>query len=187
MAWPTSSAPPFSAVPEPVEPERAALAFARVLRGMGLDVPVGNVIAFAEALGLVGMGRRPAVYWAGRATLVRRPEDAPAYDRAFDAFWHGRVPMRLGAPQPVEVTVVLDTGEDDAGAGGEEQAEESGPTLVVRWSPQEMLRHKDFAAYTHSEFEEARRLMADLRLAGALRRSRRLRRSAKQEGRPDLR
>jgi uncharacterized protein len=173
--------------PLAVEPERAALAFARVLRGMGLDVPVGNVVTFAHALGLVGIGRRQAVYWAGRATLVRRPEDAPAYDRAFDAFWLGRTPLVFGAPTPVEVTVTLDSGEEDAGADGGEQDEERVPTLVVRWSPQEVLRHKDFAAYTHAEFEEARRLMADLRLAGALKRSRRLRRSVKAEGRPDLR
>jgi uncharacterized protein with von Willebrand factor type A (vWA) domain len=146
---------------------------------MGLDVPVGNVVTFAHALGLVGIGRR--------ATLVRRPEDAPAYDRAFDAFWLGRAPFAFGAPTPVEITVTLDSGEEDAGAEGGEQDQESVPTMVVRWSPQEVLRHKDFAAYTHAEFEEARRLMADLRLAGALKRSRRLRRSVKAEGRPDLR
>ena len=29
----------------------------------------------------------PGVYWAGRTTLVRRVEDVPIYDRAFDAFW----------------------------------------------------------------------------------------------------
>ena len=40
--------------------------------------------------------------------------------------------------------------------------------ISVRWSPIEVLRHRDFAAYTPAEFAEARRLMADLRLAGAL-------------------
>ena len=39
----------------------------------------------------------------------------------------------------------------------------------MRYSPAEVLRHRDFAAYTPAEFAEARRLMADLRLAGALR------------------
>jgi uncharacterized protein with von Willebrand factor type A (vWA) domain len=177
-------------VPDPslAEPERAALAFARVLRGVGLDVPVGNVITFAEALGLVGLDRRESVYWAGRATLMRRPEDVPAYDEAFDAFWRRRAPLVVGTPQPVEVTVVLDSDEDEEkGAEPEERVSVEGPMLRVRWSPQEVLRHKDFAAYTHAEFEEARRLMADLRLAGALRRSRRLRPSLKAEGRPDLR
>jgi uncharacterized protein with von Willebrand factor type A (vWA) domain len=57
----------------------------------------------------------------------------------------------------------------------------------VRWSPAEVLRHRDFAAYTHAELAEARRLMADLRLAGALRQSRRRRRTHRERGRPDLR
>jgi uncharacterized protein with von Willebrand factor type A (vWA) domain len=48
----------------------------------------------------------------------------------------------------------------------------------VRWSPVEVLRDRDFAAYTPDEFDEARRLMADLRLAGALRSSRRHRPAA---------
>ena len=169
------------------EPERLALAFARLLRGMGLDVPVGAAVTFAEALGLVGVARRDPVYWAGRATLVRRPEDVPAYDRGFDAFWRGRLPFGGATGKPVEITLVLETDEDDAAAEGEEPVETTGPTLVVRWSAQEVLRHKDFAAYTASEFAEARRLMADLRLHGSLKRSRRRRPSARSEGRPDLR
>src|SRR5437763_5785001 len=82
----------------------------------------------------------------------------------------------------------MDTDEEAPPGEGDDEPEESeGPTLVVRFSRQEVLRHKDFAAYTHAEFEEARRLMADLRLHGALRRSRRRRPSRKAEGRPDLR
>jgi uncharacterized protein with von Willebrand factor type A (vWA) domain len=57
----------------------------------------------------------------------------------------------------------------------------------VRYSPAEVLRHKDFAAYSNREFDEARRLMADLRLGGALRRSHRLRRSRRPTRHPDLR
>ena len=165
-----------------------AVAFARILRGTGVDVPVGRAVTFARALALTGLDRRGPVYWAGRTTLLGRPEDIPAYDRAFDAFWRGRFGVDLArAAQPVELTIVLDTDEETEAADGEEPVEPEGPTLVVRWSRQEVLRHKDFAAYTHAEFEEARRLMADLRLHGALRRSRRRRPSRKSEGRPDLR
>ena len=53
-------------------------------------MPVGSVTTFVEALGAVGVERETGVYWAGRATLVRRPEDVPTYDRAFAAFWLGR-------------------------------------------------------------------------------------------------
>ncbi|MDQ1565571.1 MAG: uncharacterized protein QOF96_451 [Actinomycetota bacterium] len=177
-------------MPDPgvtAEPERIAVAFARVLRGAGLDVPVGRAVTFAEALTLVGVDRSGAVYWAGRTTLVARPEDIPAYDRAFGAFWRGQTVNLFQSSAPVELTIVLDTEEEAPPGEGDEPAESDGPTLVVRWSRQEVLRHKDFAAYTHAEFEEARRLMADLRLHGAVRRSRRRRPSRKAEGRPDLR
>jgi hypothetical protein len=165
--------------------ERLAVGFARLLRGMGLDVAVGSAVTFAEALAAVGLERRGRVYWAGRVTLLRRPEDVPAYDRAFAAWWQGLRPLAPRQPVPVEVTVVLDSAEE--GGEAEEVAGERGPTLVVRWSPREVLRHKDFATYTAAEFEEARRLMADLRLHGALRRSRRRRPSLHRGGRPDLR
>jgi len=40
---------------------------------------VGTTILFAEALGAVGVSTRESVYWAGQATLVRRPEDIDIY------------------------------------------------------------------------------------------------------------
>jgi uncharacterized protein with von Willebrand factor type A (vWA) domain len=172
---------------EPPQTERLAVAFARILRGAGLDVPVGRAVTFAEALTLTGVDRSGAVYWAGRTTLLARPEDIPAYDKAFDAFWRGRASLPVATASPVELTIVLDTEDESPPGEGEEPTEPEGPTLVVRWSRQEVLRHKDFAAYTHAEFEEAHRLMADLRLHGALRRSRRRRPTRKAEGRPDLR
>jgi len=165
-----------------------AVAFARVLRGAGVDVPVGRAVTFAEALTLTGVDRSGPVYWSGRTTLLGRPEDIPTYDRAFEAFWRQRLGMTLATTSPMELTIVLDTeDEPPAGQGGDEPVESEGPTLVVRWSRQEVLRHKDFAAYSHAEFEEARRLMSDLRLHGAMRRSRRRRPSRRTSGRPDLR
>ena len=146
------------------------MAFARTLRAGGIDVPTGAVTTFVEALAEVGVADRESVYWAGRATLVKRPEDAPVYDRAFDAFWLGTPPP----DEPVEEPVV-------------ELVETEGATIGLRYSRHELLRHKDFSAYTSSEFDEARRLMADLRLAGALRRSRRMRPSRRRRGRPDVR
>ena len=179
---------PETTLSEPGEVERVAVAFGRVLRGLGVDVPVGRAVTYAKALALTGVDRSSAVYWAGRTTLLGRPEDIPAYDRAFDAFWRRRFDVTLARTAPVELTVVLDT-EEETGSeqGPDEPVEPEGPTLVVRFSRQEVLRSKDFAAYTHAEFEEARRLMNDLRLHGAMRRSRRRRPSRKSEGRPDLR
>jgi len=169
------------------DPARVIVAFAGVLRGLGLEVPVGAVVTFAEALGAVGMTDRATVYWAGRATLVRRPQDVEIFDRGFDAFWLGSFSLFDEPPPPDPVTLGLDDDEGEDGADAEDGPPDPGDTQIVRFSAVEVLRHKDFAAYSGSELDEARRLMADLRLAGALRRSRRRRRSHVRQGHPDLR
>src|SRR5947208_5554043 len=141
---------------------RIAVAFANVLRGAGLIVPLGSVLTFTEALGAVGLADRAGVYWAGRATLVRRPEDIVTYDQSFASFWLGRERITTAAPEIEHVTLAVD---DDSveGAEGDDTPVVSGPTITVRYSAHEVLRHKDFAAYSTAEFAEARRLMADLR------------------------
>ena len=51
---------------------RIAVAFARVLRGVGVVVPIGCVLSFAEGIEAVGFAERSPVYWVGRTTLVHR-------------------------------------------------------------------------------------------------------------------
>src|SRR4029079_5533291 len=124
---------------------------------------------FAEALGVVDPARRDDVYWAGRATLLRRPEDAAVYDRVFARCFDGLLELTMrteGAPQVIQLAVD-DGSEDPEGDEGADVDDDGVPTLTVRWSPVEVLRERDFAAYTPEEFDEARRLMADLRLARA--------------------
>lgn len=170
------------------EADRLAVAFGRLLRGAGLDVPVGSTVLFARALALVGCGTRDRVYWAGRSTLLKRPDDLEAYDRAFTAFWSGPGPQaEVGEIREPALTPALAEAGDEGQTGSEEAGAARTALVSVRWSPVELLRQLDFAAYTPAEFAEARRLMADLRVAVALRRSRRMRRAAKQRGRPDVR
>jgi len=168
------------------EPDRVVVAFVRALRAADLEVPVGATVAFAEALGVVDATRRDDVYWAGRATLLRRPEDAAVYDRVFARCFDGVIDLLLpteSAPQVIQLAV--DDGSDESQDGPDVDDDDGIPTLTVRWSPVEVLRDRDFAAYTPEEFDEARRLMADLRLAGALRASRRHRPA--RRGRTDVR
>jgi uncharacterized protein with von Willebrand factor type A (vWA) domain len=156
------------------DPLRLPVAFAHVLRRWGIRVPVGRLPLFAAALGSVGISSRSAVYWAGRATLINRPEDIPAYDGAFEQFWEGGPPpttrLAVAVPVIVEAPDVDDGGPPpDQGDGPQERTE------VVRYSAVETLRDKDFAAYTAEDFDAARRLMSALSLRPASRPSRRLR------------
>jgi uncharacterized protein with von Willebrand factor type A (vWA) domain len=158
----------------PVDP---AVGFARALRAHGVVVPPDAVIAYARALAEVGLGGREGVYWAGRATLVRRPEDVAPYDVAFGRFWDGRSPVAEEPAPPSPRTMGVD--DPDAGDGdgeGDDQADE-----VLRWSRAEILRHKDLATCTADELAEADRLIDALRLTGARRKARRRRPSRRHD------
>jgi uncharacterized protein with von Willebrand factor type A (vWA) domain len=169
-------------------PEEIAVAFARVLRGAGLAVPVSTVVSFAEALAVVGLDRRDDVYWSARATLVRRPEDHELFDRAFRVFWeHAEAGDDLDEPEPLVMTLAVDSDEDDDGPEPESAPPRDDPSVELRFSITEVLRHKDFAAYDHLELAEAHRLMARMRLTGSPRRSLRLVPTSRRTPRPDLR
>lgn len=170
------------------QPERLAVAFSGVLRGAGLPVPTGATVAFAQALGAVGLERPEAVYWSGRATLVRRPEHTAVYNRAFAAFFGGQ-PLPALTAHVRNIELHIDADDDENAATDEDHDHERPPAdvLTVRWSPTEVLRHKDLAACTADELDEAHRLMADLRVHAALRRSRRRRSHPHGRGRLDLR
>jgi len=167
--------------------ERMAVTFARVLRGAGLRVPMGSVLTFVDALGQVGVDNRESVYWAGRATLVRRPEDIDLFDRSFAIFWMAAASgmVEEAAHEEVHITLAIDDdsdeGNDDPGAT---EANDD-PTLVLRFSAMEVLRNKDFAAYTDDELRLAQDLMSQLRFIGPPRQSFRYR-ASRHGRRPDL-
>jgi uncharacterized protein with von Willebrand factor type A (vWA) domain len=180
-----SCGPRWRAVPDAGPAiDEVAVAFARVLRGAGIEVPVGATLDYAKALACVGIDDAAGVYWAGRATLVNRPDDIATYDRAFAVFWNGR---RAGAAADEEPAPPLAAAFDvESPVDDESGPMHLQPALTVRWSPTEVLRERDFASYTPSEFAQARRLMADLRLTGAHRPSRR-RKVTRSHRTPDLR
>lgn len=162
--------------------ERLAVGFARVLRSLEVAVPLDSVVTFMSALGRLGLDERDRVYWAGRATLVRRPEDIEVYDRAFAVFWDRREATVHG--DVLGVTPVLADAHE--GSSGEPDGDSLGePTL--RFSAVERLRDKDFSAYTDDEMLLARRWMERLRLAGGRRRALRLVPATRRGVRPDVR
>jgi uncharacterized protein with von Willebrand factor type A (vWA) domain len=137
------------------EPVARLVGLARALRDEGLAVGPGRVVEFCRAAAALPAGD---LYWAGRLTLVSRPEEIPIYDRVF----RGVVEEE---PRPAPVTVV--------------------EVEVALASPQELLRTKSFAELSPDELTELASLMQRLRLQVPTRRTRR--REAARRGDPDLR
>ncbi len=167
-------------------PERIAVAFGRVLRGAGVATPVSSVVAFTEALGVVGIEDRDRVYWTARATLVRRPEDVEPFDRAFRVFFDAATGPTETVEEP-EVTVTLAVDSDDEDGADAPGTPSDDETLELRFSVAEVLRDRDFADYSDTELAEAHQWMTRLRVIGSPRRSLRLTASRRRSRRPDLR
>ena len=168
-------------------PERLTVGFISLLRSLGINVPIGSVIVFQQALGKVGIGKRENVYWAGRTALIVDPEDIPIYEYAFQTFWEGLTDLpEEGLLSHRKMTLVTDdelTGEEDAS----EQSQNGRDVINLRYSPSEILREKDFAQYTSEELCEAYELMKNMGLLGGVRQSRRKITSKRKSQHPDLR
>jgi uncharacterized protein with von Willebrand factor type A (vWA) domain len=151
-----------------------AVAFGRLLRRVGLAAGPDRVVGFATALEELDVGSRDDVYWAGRATLCSRPEDFDMYDRAFKVFWEGREGLKVPDPPGSTFSIRLSPTPSSRRKKSAEENEKGDEAVRLRYSPVDVLRKKDFADCTPEEFAELYRLMADMRLSGAMKRSRRL-------------
>lgn len=179
-----------TAVRQRSDPADIAVAFSRVLRGVGVRVPISCTHAFAEALCAVGLDDRSGVYWAGRATLARRPEDIDVFDRAFAVFFDRKVTSAdSDEEEPLSITIAVDSDDDADDNDDEPETADAGddPVIELRFSATEVLRHKDFAQYDDDELRQAQDLMAQLKLIGAPRASLRLGPAARATARPDIR
>lgn len=168
---------------------KMAVAFARVLRGAGIDVPLDSVIVFVSALSKVGLENRDDVYWAAYATLIRRHEDSQIFDRAFAIFWDQLIAIDAATyeQQTESVTLLIDSEDasnDDSNAAPVNEDEN---TITLRFSSIETLREKDFAAYNETELREAEQFMSSLKLAGPPKRSLRLQKTNRKGSRHDIR
>ena len=167
---------------------KIAVAFARILRGAGLDVPLDSVIIFVNALGQLGLEDRNDVYWAAHATLIRRHEDTPIFDRAFAVFWDQRIAIDTAniERELVSMTLLIDDENASADDNAGEQVDDEN-TITLRFSSVETLREKDFAEYNPAELREAEQFMSSLRLAGPPKKSLRLIKTNRHGARHDIR
>ena len=136
-----------------------AAGFARALHAAGLSVAPDSVDAFVRALTHVDLADRTQVYWAGRATLCRGPDEQPRYDLAFEAWFGGmppqQPPMRLQRPRRGKVATLAQADQGERGV-------ERGQQLAVAAADTEVLRHRDIAELSAAERTHLAELIAHL-------------------------
>lgn len=173
-----------STVGPAVHPTAGLAQFVMVLRRMGVEVPMAAIIRFSEAIAELGLRDRDGVYWAGRATLIIRPEDIEVYDLAFGWFWEGaNLSVSPHSTQTERTTLAVDDSTDDSDDLESDSGEES---EVLRFSRVEQLAVMDIAQCTPQERAEIDAMISALRFSADHRRSRRQRRVRRRTGRHDL-
>lgn len=139
-------------------PEVGLAGFAHALAAAGLPVTTDAVETFTRAMSLVELADPKQVYWAGRATLCRGPDDIPHYDLVFEN-WFGSTVLigkpALRTPKRGRIAALDATG--TAATEGE------ATRLRVAADDSEILRHRDIAELTAAERAHLAELIAALR------------------------
>jgi len=152
------------------------LHFARALRAAGVPVGTGAVLDAVRAVLTAGIRRRDDFYWTLHATFVTRPDQREVFDQAFHVFW--RDPDLLNRLLAAEIPDDISEAEQakilrrvaDAFSAAAFPLPAGVKTLTpeqdgaLSFSPDEMLREKDFEQMTAAEVAEAKAVIARMRL-----------------------
>ncbi len=152
----------MSQSPSTQDPVETLVRFGRALRAAGLPVGPDRVASFSRASALLPPGE---LYWAGRATLLSRPEQIEVYDALFAHFFGPPTPSQ---GPPIRIRVQMEA-EADVGLA----------------SSVELLKEKSFSRCSRDELSQLAELMSQIDLSVPRRRTRR--REQARSGTPDLR
>ena len=155
------------------------LYFARVLRKAGLKPGPGAVVDAIEAVDALGIGSRVEFHAALGAIFVKRHEDQPVFDEAFEVFWQSRdlvgkmiqlmsprSPDRSEAQKPKAGQSRVSDALMGQNQRPEREERETEVEIDARltMSPGEVFRRMDFGQMSARELSVARREIERLRL-----------------------
>ena len=149
--------------------------FARALRKAGVPVGPDRVMDGLRALELAGVENRDDFYWALASVFLSRREQFELFDQAFRLFWRERylldralqgLPVRAPTSFPPDKTPnriaeALGLTKKLPMRAGTQDDE---PDVLLSASELERLQRRDFETMTAEELEQAKRLIAGLRL-----------------------
>jgi uncharacterized protein len=133
------------------------LAFARVLKKLGLKVGLSQVIDTSRCLERIEIGNRTDFYATLRCNLVSAKEDLDLFERTFDLFWRSPEAMAAALEAPGVTTSGADAAATEPAqdteevevaieASDEEEAIEGEAQITLpTYSPTDSLQQKDFS------------------------------------------
>ncbi|MCB5204146.1 VWA domain-containing protein [Neorhizobium sp. T786] len=164
--------------------------FSRALRRAGLKTGPGDSADAIVAVDAIGIGSRLEFHAALSAVFVKRHEDQPVFDEAFDLFWRSRdlvskmialmSPKAAGGrdkPKPGQSRVADALSADRGQAPGRKNLPEVDVDARLTTSAREVLKRMDFAQMSAAEVALARREMTRLAMPFDTFPTRRFRRS----------
>ena len=156
------------------------LHFARTLRRAGLPVGPGRVIEALAAVEAAGIRRREDFYWTLHSVFVNRRDQREIFDQAFHVFWRNPELLKRMMDMMLPGTFLDSVKRDDqkeisrrlsealapapVDAESTEEQEEIEINATLTASDSELLQSKDFETMSSAEMEEAKRVMATLKL-----------------------
>jgi uncharacterized protein len=159
--------------------------FARALRKAGVPVGPDRVMDGLRAIELAGLENREDFYWALAAVFLSRREQFELFDQAFRLFWRERhlldsALQGLPVASPSNPSAGQTSNRIAEALGLTKKlpmrlnSEEEEPDVLLSASDLERLQRRDFETMTSEELEQAKRLIAGLRLPIPQIRTRRL-------------
>ncbi|HLA43402.1 MAG TPA: VWA domain-containing protein, partial [Aggregatilineales bacterium] len=175
------------------------LHFGRLLRGLGLKVSSTQITELAQSLTHFDFTQRTYFYYASRAYLVTAPEQIPLFDQAFDLFWAGRQTwmlqfgmtrqVRESTQIPLEESRIKSPGSRETPHSADDTAPENDDAdlqVDAAYSAIEVLRHRDFEAFSDEELKLAKAFIRSLRWHIQERLTRRFQHTSRQARQIDL-
>jgi uncharacterized protein with von Willebrand factor type A (vWA) domain len=149
------------------EVDALLVGFGQALRDATITVGTDDVLAFATGVSLLDITDLMDVYWAGRATLIRRRDQVPIYNEVFQRYFlafHPETENILKKTMKASSTAgaTLEIPNTEEGLPGEISPDQVKLGYVA--STSDIQRYKAFADCTDEEIRHLRRLMSRMRV-----------------------
>lgn len=163
--------------------------FGQILRHAGISIGSDDILTFCSGVSELDVSDLMDVYWAGRATLIRRQDQVPIYNAVFKLFFldiaeANKDARKLTLRSSSTVGATLEIPNTEEGVPGDISPDEV--KLGYLASTSDVYRYKAFSECSEDEIRQVRKLISRMRVTPPVRRTHRTTRSRKA-ARLDLR